>query len=123
MSFEVSRLRKIKGGGIVETRGTYTVQPPDNSKRLMIKDAAGIWVDTKPLVIYSNEDNRESGVIEPENEPVEPVCTPKGDMARRSLLRLHYMKRKINRMFNGAIRLRKQYYRLMRELGKRKDTP
>ena len=41
VTFAVTRLRKVKGGGIVQVNGTYTARPPDNSKREMLLNDSG----------------------------------------------------------------------------------
>jgi hypothetical protein len=46
---------------------TYTLSPPDNSKRIIVRDKNGNWIDTEPIVLNGTSLNSRvyEGLVEP----------------------------------------------------------
>lgn len=65
VQYVVELLRKMPGGGLKQVETTINVSPPDDSKRLMIKDSKGLWINTKPI----NLNNIYDSMILPAKRP------------------------------------------------------
>ena len=55
VKYYVKRLRKAPGGGLVEVNTEICIAPPDDSKRIRILDADGVWIDTKPITVNNSD--------------------------------------------------------------------
>ena len=56
VTFDVNRFKKYRGCGVYDVYMTMSINPPDNSKRVMVFDNDGKWVDTEPLIFIDTSD-------------------------------------------------------------------